>query len=134
MNTDETYNGWANRETWAAALWINNDEGIQESIYDLVRELVEQHGRDTYDGCTDCRQGDHSQNCETDLDAVQRISPTFVGEQIREWLDEMFDVDTHDGVLPRDIVTMMKDIGSLWRVDWHDIGRMFLADATEQNR
>jgi hypothetical protein len=24
--TDETYNGWHNYETWAAALWIDNEE------------------------------------------------------------------------------------------------------------
>lgn len=34
---DETYNGWTNRETWAAALWINNDQGMQEFAYEIVR-------------------------------------------------------------------------------------------------
>jgi hypothetical protein len=28
--TDENYSGWTNLETWAAALWINNDEAMQE--------------------------------------------------------------------------------------------------------
>ena len=32
------YNGWTNRETWAVALWINNEQGLQEQINDQARE------------------------------------------------------------------------------------------------
>lgn len=32
----DTYQGWANRETWALNLWLSNDEGL----YDMARELV----------------------------------------------------------------------------------------------
>lgn len=32
-----TYNGWKNYETWAVALWLDNDYGT----YEYVRELAE---------------------------------------------------------------------------------------------
>jgi hypothetical protein len=36
MNQME-YNGWSNRETWCAALWIQNDEGILDSVNQLLK-------------------------------------------------------------------------------------------------
>jgi hypothetical protein len=27
---EETYEGWTNRETWLVALWLNNEQGLQE--------------------------------------------------------------------------------------------------------
>ena len=38
---DETFNGWANYETWNASLWIGNDE----SMYRLAVSYVEQARR-----------------------------------------------------------------------------------------
>ena len=30
MTNEQEHQGWTNRETWAASLWINNDQGMQE--------------------------------------------------------------------------------------------------------
>jgi len=32
QNTISTYNGWSNRETWLASLWLNNEEGSYELL------------------------------------------------------------------------------------------------------
>ena len=41
---DVTYNGWSNRETWLASLWLNNDEGS----YALLLE-AERQGEEPFD-------------------------------------------------------------------------------------
>jgi len=50
---DGKHNGWSNYETWAAKLWIDNDQGSQEywsetarmcdDARELARELERQH-------------------------------------------------------------------------------------------
>ena len=34
--TDETCNGWSNRETWSLMLWVNNDEGLGEQAREAI--------------------------------------------------------------------------------------------------
>ena len=45
MENTNKYNGWKNYCTWAAALWIDNDQGS----YNYFREEVQQIRRETED-------------------------------------------------------------------------------------
>ncbi len=42
---DTTYNGWTNYETWAVALWIDNEAGS----YETAREATREHWDDAAD-------------------------------------------------------------------------------------
>ena len=42
--TEEEYNGWRNRETWAMALWLDNDQGLYNQARELVRESIKEGG------------------------------------------------------------------------------------------
>ncbi|WP_217913099.1 DUF7249 family protein [Miltoncostaea marina] len=63
MSTADEYNGWTNRETWAVALHLSNDEGMYEAaravlgsvaseraaadtLEDWTRSLFEERGAD----------------------------------------------------------------------------------------
>jgi hypothetical protein len=42
MNSKK-YNGWNNYETWATALWIDNDYGSYQYRCELVEQVKEEH-------------------------------------------------------------------------------------------
>jgi len=53
----ETFNGWANWETWNVALWIQNDESLYHAArqcahyQELVQMLWAAGSKKTPDGC-----------------------------------------------------------------------------------
>jgi hypothetical protein len=55
----QTYNGWANYETWLANLWLTNDEGY----YGQLIRTISSHGdmRDQAEALDEWMQLEHSE-------------------------------------------------------------------------
>ena len=76
--TSETYNGWANYETWNVALWLGNDEGMynfarmfaEHGYKSLAHLLVESFGAVTPDGV-------YWQHADLDITALNEMLQEF---------------------------------------------------------
>ena len=93
----DTYNGWKNRETWATALWLDNEQGI----HDLANAMATLH------------------------DSVATLAETFE-EFVTELLD-MESVLGAPPAQRKELISMSSDIGSLYRVDWYEIADHYLS-------
>ena len=109
--TDENYNGWSNRETWATALHIDNDQGFYNYRCELV-ELARTYGRK------------NAHRCLTEENATH----IFLQKSLRTWIECLFESYFEEPKNNKKIGLMVQDIGSLWRVEWREIATSFLEE------
>ena len=103
VNQDE-YNGWVNRETWAAALHLSNDYELYKSICRLFGGLEPDHVARLLERFV-----------KLHVDLVLHPSPDD-----DDWVEDYGMV--FDRPLWRRFIS---DVGSLWRVDWRAVADLF---------
>jgi hypothetical protein len=104
----ETYNGWTNRETWATALHLNNDQWLQEQALDYAKTSWEEHAEDE--------------------ESQFACAVECLAESLENWLSE--DLLTRENIAGNEgLFMMLSDIGSLYRVNWFELAEAFIDDA-----
>lgn len=71
-----TYNGWKNRESWNASLWINNDQGTYETAREVIRAAMDGSDYDTRNVYTQAED--------------RRYQLTTAADALRDWYEETF--------------------------------------------
>lgn len=98
------YQGWTNRETWAASLWISNERGLYEGAREVIAAAV---------------NGD-------DL-----VGPYTAGNALEEWITNVRDDNRESAETGMEIpeITMMdREVGSWWRVNWREVADGLMED------
>lgn len=107
MTEHGTFNGWANYETWAVALWLDNDEGSYHYVRDLARDAYESASETTY-----ATQGQA---------AAWALAETLKAEHEEGATFALGDDE------PASVFSDLLS-ASLGRVDWHEIAHSLVAE------
>lgn len=114
---DEKYNGWSNRETWAYSMHIGNDEGMYNELQDAIKEIVSRH----IDEIDDIELSDNDK--ESAINDLEKWLKDYL-EQLKEMGNEF----NHSECKGFCIHDMIDEIGSDWRIDFHEIAENEIDD------
>lgn len=118
MSTDETYQGWSNRETAMVALYLDNER----EWYDAWRAALRT--------ARDRNESDYAANPDAADDEYSAMGPVIAGDVLRglvtDRLAALYMPSRLSPLRVRNLSMIAADIGSLWRVSWTELGRAYL--------
>lgn len=119
--SDETYNGWTNRETWALVLHLSNDRTLQQWAEEVAAQAVAQQD-ETYAELNLAPADEWSRAARAGAEIVDRVA-----DDLRDLADE-----GREAWYQR----LRDDAGSLWRVEAREVGKFFLEslESTEDDQ
>ena len=119
--SDETYEGWSNRETWALNLHISNNEGDYRYFVDQALELLD----------AEMDEEDATSDPKACSDAAWKFS-----EALRDWTEQVFEMVTEIGgdygSASDEAKMLVADVGSHWRIDYLEIAQHWVQDAYDE--
>ncbi len=124
-NPDE-FNGWPNRETWAASLHLSNDFGLYEMVNqwaeDARAEAVEEAYADVHDW--------YARKIAT----IGKTTVRELADKLSGYFDDLCDDMAVDGAYLSETERMMVlEVGSVWRVDWFHLAENWLSGFEFEN-
>lgn len=119
--SDDTYNGWTNRETWALKLWLDNDQNLYAMAHERVGVALMV--------LRDDDSAAYPSWCDT-VEERAKWDALRAGEAIKDLWEELTDPD--EGLMGAEqALSMVKDVGSDYRVNWDEIGAAYVEEVDE---
>jgi len=124
---DTTYNGWTNRETWAMALWISNEQSWSEDIDSIASEVIKPY----FEAPEWLNEDSRYTWTFQDFGVYQSgMANRVMANRIEEYMQEMFDIES-ELMTPENIIKLLNDIGSLYRVNYDEIASHYIDTALD---
>lgn len=114
MSTDEKgYNGWTNYETWAANLWIDNDEGSQEYALRLAEKAWGERKHDPHGFIA------------SGVVTAERTAVHNLATMLKDWREEEMPIDS-----PALAGTVWADLlsAAFGEINWTEIAEHYIED------
>ena len=102
--SDKTYNGWKNYETWLIALWIDNEQRLQEEARMIARYAARKNlGDDTLPALAD---------------------------GLKQWVEDWHDVYavSEKGGFVSDLLN-----AAMSEIDWYELAEHYLEDIKDED-